>query len=115
MIDLDFTQTERVESIDGDRESAAMQVKPSLDTGAVAFAHPGASEEWVVDTGILPPAWTVGEDIVRGALSASFFRRTIYGCRPSDELSLRHSPKDTQQSVRKTEKTCHLVIRLTKM
>ena len=51
--DLVFTQTERVEIIDGDRDRAAMDAKPSLDTGAVALICSGASGEWVVGMGIL--------------------------------------------------------------
>jgi hypothetical protein len=77
VVDLVFTQTERVEIIDGGRDKAAVQAKPCLDTGAVAFARPGPSEEWAVGTGILPPAWTAGEDTVRDVLLGLFLLRTI--------------------------------------
>ena len=50
VVDLVFTQTERVGTIDGGKYKAAMQAKRCLDTGTVAFARPGASREWVVGT-----------------------------------------------------------------
>ena len=66
-------------------------------TGVMAFACPGARGEWVVGTGILARVWTAGEDTVRGVLSALFLLRAILKCRPSDKLSLRHSPKSRRE------------------
>jgi hypothetical protein len=96
VVDLVFTQTERVEIIDGGRNRAGVQAKPYADTRAEAFACPGASGERVIAAGMLSRAGTAVEDTVRGVLSALLLLRTILGCKPSDKLSLWHSPKGTR-------------------
>jgi len=102
--DLVFTQTERVENIDGGKCKAAEQAKLCVDTGAVAFTVQGVSRAWAVGTGMLRRHGLASEDTVRDVLSASFLRRTIHGCKPSDRLPLRHSHRGPIRGTFKGEK-----------